>query len=149
MPEARLEIVGDNRTNPPIDPDQLIVASGISGRARWRSYLQDGDLASLYGTASAFAFLSDYEGFGLTPLEAMAAGIPVVVLDTPIAREIYGPAAVFLARAEPGRIADALERLLVQSDERARFIDDGLKQVQRYPWRECARLTLQVILAAR
>jgi glycosyltransferase involved in cell wall biosynthesis len=149
MPEARLEIVGDNRTNPHIDPEQLIVASGISGRARWRSYLQDGDLASLYGAASAFAFLSDYEGFGLTPLEAMAAGIPVVVLDTPIAREIYGPAAVYLERAEPGPIADALERLLVQSDERARFIDDGLKQVQRYSWRECAQRTLQVILAAR
>jgi glycosyltransferase involved in cell wall biosynthesis len=147
MPEARLEIVGDNRTTPRIDPDELIAASGISGRARWRSYLPDGDLASLYGAASAFAFLSHYEGFGLTPLEAMGAGIPVVVLDTPIAREIYGPAAVYLERPEPGPIADALERLLAPSDERTRCIDNGMKQVQRYSWRECARRTLQVILA--
>lgn len=149
IPEARLEIVGDNRTKPRIEPNQLIGASGISGTARWRSYIQDADLASLYGGASAFAFLSDYEGFGLTPLEAMAAGIPVVVLDTPVAREIYGPAAIYLERPEPGLIADALERLLVRSDERARLIDAGMTQVQRYSWRECAQRTLQVILATR
>ena len=148
-PEARLEIVGDNRTKPRIDPEQLIAASGNADRARWRSYIQDDDLATLYGTASVFAFLSDYEGFGLTPLEAMAAGMPVVVLDTPIAREIYGPAAVYLEHPDPGPIADALERLLAPSDERGRLIDAGMKQVQRYSWRECAQQTLQVLLATR
>ena len=58
-----------------------------------RHYVSDAELATLYARASAFAFLSEYEGFGLTPLEAMAAGVPVVVLDTEISREIYGPAA--------------------------------------------------------
>ena len=52
--------------------------------------------------ASVFAFPSEYEGFGLTPLEALAAGVPPVVLDTPIAREIYGPAARYV-RATPSR----------------------------------------------
>ena len=149
IPEARLEIVGDNRTKPRIEPDQLIATFGISETARWRSYIQDADLASLYSEASAFAFLSDYEGFGLTPLEAMAAGIPVVVLNTPIAREIYGPAAIYLERPEPALIADALGRLLERSDERTRLIGAGLAQVQRYSWRECAQRTLQVILATR
>ena len=65
----------------------------------------------LYRDARAFAFLSEYEGFGLTPLEAMAAGIPVVVLDTDVSREIYGPAAEYVAQPEPGLIAAALERL--------------------------------------
>ena len=51
--------------------------------------------------ASVFAFLSEYEGFGLTPLEALAAGVPPVVLDTPIAREIYGPAARYVQRDPP------------------------------------------------
>jgi glycosyltransferase involved in cell wall biosynthesis len=73
VPEARLELVGDNRTTPRIDMDQLIAGSGVSDRVHWRSYISDADLATLYSTASAFVFLSDYEGFGLTPIEAMAA----------------------------------------------------------------------------
>ena len=47
------------------------------------SYIPEDALASLYARASVFAFFSEYEGFGLTPLEAMSAGVPPVVLDTP------------------------------------------------------------------
>lgn len=148
-PEAQLEIVGDNRTNPRIEVDHLIAATGISDRVHWRSYISDADLAALYATASAFAFLSDYEGFGLTPLEAMAAGIPIVVLDTPIAREIYGPAAVYLERPDPDLIASALERVFGRADERTRLIEAGLLQVERYSWHECAQRTLQLILTTR
>lgn len=149
MPDVRLEIVGDNRTNPRVEVEQLIAGSGVSDRVRWRSYIPDNELASLYGTASAFAFLSDYEGFGLTPLEAMAAGIPTVVLDTPIAREIYGPAAMFIQRLDPDTIAIALERALVRQDERTQLIGAGMAQVQRYSWRECADRTLQVLVTTR
>jgi glycosyltransferase involved in cell wall biosynthesis len=149
LPDARLEIVGDNRTKPRIDVEHLIAATGISDRVHWRSYISDADLAALYATASAFAFLSDYEGFGLTPLEAMAAGIPIVVLDTSIAREIYGPAAVYLERPDPSLIASALERLFSRADERTRLIESGLRQVERYSWRECAQRTLQLILTTR
>jgi len=149
VPEARLEIVGDNRTTPPIDVAQLIAASSVPDRVHWRSYLSDADLAALYATASAFVFLSDYEGFGLTPIEAMAAGIPIVVLDTEISREIYGPAAEYVQRPDPGLIATALERVLTVDAERSRLIDAGTQQVERYSWRECAHRTLQVLLAAR
>jgi glycosyltransferase involved in cell wall biosynthesis len=149
LPEVRLEIVGDNRTNPRIDVNQLIAASGVPDRVHWRSYVSDADLATLYATASAFVFLSDYEGFGLTPLEAMVAGIPIVVLDTEISREIYGPAALYLDRPDPNVIAASLERVLLHDDERARLVEAGTMQVERYSWRECAHRTLQVLLTAR
>jgi glycosyltransferase involved in cell wall biosynthesis len=146
-PTARLEIVGDNRTMPAIDIDQLIAESGAGGRIRARQYVSDAELSSLYARASAFVFLSEYEGFGLTPLEAMAAGIPVVVLDTEVAHEIYGPAATYVAHADPGLIAAALERVLGDQPERQRLIEAGQVQVARYSWDECARRTLQVLLA--
>jgi glycosyltransferase involved in cell wall biosynthesis len=149
MPAVRLEIVGDNRTTPSVDVSGLIAASGVAERIHWRSYVPDADLAALYSTASAFVFLSDYEGFGLTPLEAMAARIPIVVLDTEISREIYGPAAMYLEQPDPAQIARALERVLEGGDARARLIEAGTRQVQRYSWRECARRTLDVILRAR
>ena len=80
------------------------------GRIRLRSWVSDEDLDDLYAKASVFVFLSEYEGFGLTPVEALSAGLPIVVLDTTVAREIYGPAAMYVPRAEPDAIANALER---------------------------------------
>jgi glycosyltransferase involved in cell wall biosynthesis len=97
VPEARLEIVGENRTNPVIDFDALRSARQHPHAISIRSYVDEATLASLYARASAFVFLSEYEGFGLTPLEALAAGVPPVVLDTPAARETCGPAARYVA----------------------------------------------------
>ena len=59
-----------------------------------------------------FGFLSEYEGFGLTPLEALAAGVPIVVLDTPVAREVYGDAAEYVAVDDEPGTAAALRRFL-------------------------------------
>jgi glycosyltransferase involved in cell wall biosynthesis len=146
-PDAHLEIVGDNRTRPHVDIDALVARTPAADRITVRSYVSDEELGALYGSASAFAFLSDYEGFGFTPLEAMAAGIPIVVLDTPVSREIYGPAAIYLERPEPSLIAEALDRLLHDADERAGLIDAGRRQVTRYSWHECAQRTLRVLLA--
>ena len=146
-PNARLEIVGDNRTAPRLDMDALIARAGASDRIRARAYVSDAELSALYACASAFAFLSDYEGFGLTPLEALAAGIPSLVLDTEVAREVYGPAAMFLDRPDPAAIASALERLLFDDAERDRLLSTAGALLQRYSWRECAQRTLQVLIA--
>ena len=89
-PDVHLAIVGDARGVPPVDVGARVRAAGMEQRVTVRGYVTDTELAELYGRASAFAFLSSYEGFGLTPLDAIAAGIPAVVLDTPVAREIYG-----------------------------------------------------------
>ena len=146
-PAARLEIVGDNRTRPHVDVDRLIAHSGVADRIRARSYVSDEELSSLYARASAFAFLSDYEGFAMTPLEAVAAAVPVVLLETEVAREIYGPAAIYVERADPALIEGALERALFDEGERAWLCEAGATQLARYSWRECAQRTLQVILA--
>ena len=74
VPDARLVLVGDNRTSPRIDPRAIArVDSGIADRVEWREYVPDAELDALYDRARVFAFLSDYEGFGMTPLEAHRA----------------------------------------------------------------------------
>ena len=90
VPDARLVLVGDNRTSPPLDPLALARDLGVAGRVEWRAYVTDAELHALYQSARVFAFLSDYEGFGMTPLEAIACGVPPVLLDTPVAREAMG-----------------------------------------------------------
>jgi glycosyltransferase involved in cell wall biosynthesis len=146
-PSARLEIVGDNRTRPHVDVEALIARSPAAGRIRARAYIGDAELAALYARASAFAFLSDYEGFAMTPMEALRAGVPVVLLDTEVAREIYGPAAMYVARPDAETIATALERALFDDRARGGVLAAAAVQLERYSWEECARRTLQVLLA--
>jgi glycosyltransferase involved in cell wall biosynthesis len=145
--EVELEVVGDNRSLPRLDFEQIVEAAGMSKRIRIRSYVPDQELANLYSRASAFAFLSEYEGFGMTPLDALAVDVPIVVLDTEVAREIYGPSAVYVARPEPGLVEDALERALFDQDERARLHGTARMTLERYSWRECAQRTLQVLMS--
>jgi glycosyltransferase involved in cell wall biosynthesis len=148
QPGVTLEVVGDNRSRPPLDLDAVVRAHVADGRVRIRHYVSDADLGALYRGASAFAFLSEYEGFGLTPLDALAAGIPIVVLDTEVAREIYGPAAVYVARPEPALVEAGLETALFDVETRRRVLAAAPYVLERYSWQESARRTLQVLLAA-
>jgi glycosyltransferase involved in cell wall biosynthesis len=144
-PQARLEIVGDNRTSPRIDPAALAARAGVAERCRIRSYVSDSELAMLYGSAELFVFLSDYEGFGLTPVEALAAGVPILMLDTPVAREVCGDAAYFVRSADPALVAQAIDRLLGNTAERTRILSAAPTVLGRYSWTSCARRTLQVL----
>ncbi len=90
--DSRLEIVGENRAFPAVDLESLAasLAPDVQARVGIRSWVDEATLDALYSAASVFAFPSAYEGFGLTPLEALGHGVVPVVLDTPVAKEIYG-----------------------------------------------------------
>jgi glycosyltransferase involved in cell wall biosynthesis len=141
-PDLALEIVGVNRTYPRQQVDTRPAARGIS--VRLRDWVDDAELDRLYGRARVFAFLSEYEGFGFTPLEALAAGATPVVLDTPVAREVLGPAAVFVARPDAEEVAAGLRSAL---DPRVadRVAAEAPAVLSRYDWRDTARLTLAAL----
>ncbi|MEO8258049.1 MAG: glycosyltransferase family 1 protein [Acidobacteriota bacterium] len=144
-PQASLDLVGDNRTHPHQDLEQAIAAEGLDGRIRWHRFVPDGQLRELYGRARAFAFLSEYEGLGLTPLEALAAGVPPVLLDTPVARESCGEAALYVDAGDVAGAAEALERLLADEETRSRLLAAAPAALARYQWPEAARRTLALI----
>jgi glycosyltransferase involved in cell wall biosynthesis len=146
-PEARLEIVGENRTTPRVSLDALVQATGIADRIHLRSYVSDHDLPQLYADASAFVFLSEYEGFGLTPLEALASGVPVVLLDTPVAREICGDAGTYVIRPDPDLVATALHAVLFDAEERERILNAATHVVSRYSWTTFSAHVLDELIA--
>jgi glycosyltransferase involved in cell wall biosynthesis len=144
VPEARLEVVGENRTRPHVDFQALIDRLGLGDAVTLRSYVDEDTLRGLYARASAFAFLSEYEGFGLTPLEALAAGVPPVVLDTEVARETLGPAARFVAAGVDldALVARELTALLTSPPAREAVLSSAAAVLAQYDWRETARATL-------
>jgi glycosyltransferase involved in cell wall biosynthesis len=147
-PDASLEIVGDDRTFPRQDLPGVIADAGLNGRAEWRQYVPDDQLAQLYSSSRAFAFLSEYEGLGMTPLEALAAGVPSVLLDTPVARETCGAAALYVGRDDIGAVTRALEQLLFDESTRARLLAAAPATLARYTWPRAARETLALLQTA-
>ncbi len=144
-PELRLAIVGENRSHPHQDLAGLADTLGIVDRVTIASYVTEADLADLYARAAAFAFLSEYEGFGLTPLEALAAGVPIVVLDTRVARELYGDAALFVQPGDLGGTADALRALLFDATVRRDLLARAGPVLARYSWDRTAQETLAAL----
>jgi len=147
VPAARLVLVGANRTQPPIDPRALAAAAGVADRVEWREYVDDAELGKLYAQARAFAFLSDYEGFGMTPLEAIAHGVPPVLLDTAVSREIFGSAAR-LVSPSPSDIANSLTELLTDTSAAAALAGAGEACLARYSWIRSAEVIRQALEAA-
>ena len=144
VPQAQLILVGDNRTMPRIDTAAVASSAGVHDRVTWREYVSDDELAQLYQRARVFAFLSDYEGFGMTPLEAIAHGVPAVVLDTPVAREVYADGAR-LVPPDVTTIGRELASLLTDEAAHARLLAAGRRRLADFSWSRSAAVVLRAL----
>jgi glycosyltransferase involved in cell wall biosynthesis len=147
-PDISLDIVGDDRTFPHEDLEATIANLGLDGHVRWHRYVTNDQLLELYSRARAFAFLSEYEGLGMTPLEALAAGVPPVVYDTAVARESYAGAALYVPVGDGAEVVRALERALFDEQTRAGILAAAPATLAKYDWPRAARETLAVIESA-
>jgi alpha-1,3-rhamnosyl/mannosyltransferase len=94
----------------------------------------DADLPALYRRATAFAYPSLYEGFGLPVLEAMIAGVPVLTSDTSSMPEVGGDAALYVAPRDVAAIRAGLARILGDGALRARLGDAGPRRAAEFSW---------------
>ena len=143
--DAVLHLVGDNRSHPRQDIGAIIAGSQTALRIHWHRYAPELELQQLYTEARAFAFLSEYEGLGLTPLEALAAGIPSVLLDTPVAREACGQAALYVPLGDIDAVANALEVLLYDEERRRTLLAAAPAVLSRFDWPRAASETLALL----
>ncbi|HEX3934173.1 MAG TPA: glycosyltransferase family 1 protein [Puia sp.] len=142
-----LVIIGKEDWKAP-DLRELLSLPAISQRILLAGTMTDEELTATYSQAKIFCFPSFAEGFGLPPLEAMAAGIPVVVSDTTSLPEVCGDAAVYIEPGSPESIARALNELLADTglyDQKSKM---GLARARQYTWQGTARALMNSIANA-
>jgi glycosyltransferase involved in cell wall biosynthesis len=105
-------------------------------------WLDEVVIQRVLAAADVFCYPSLYEGFGLPPLEAMAAGTPVVVGDYGAARELLEGAAVIVDRHDVGAIADGLIRLSRDESLRTSLAVAGRARAKGFTWEATARSTV-------
>jgi glycosyltransferase involved in cell wall biosynthesis len=102
------------------------------------------DLVYLYNASRLLVHPSFYEGFGLTPLEAMTCGTPVIVSNTSSLPEVVGDAAVLINPHDIEGLTVAIWRVLTEPDLRKDLSCKGLKRAKKFSWKHAAEKTLEV-----
>ena len=147
-PDVTLDVVGEDRTHPPLDIFGLVRDLGLERNVRLSGFVDEEALAVRYAAADAAVVLSEYEGFGLPVLEAMARGVPVVTSTAPSLGELFRDAAVLVDPHDVPDIAAAVGRVLDDPDLRASLGERGRALASRYSWADTARRTHDVLAAA-
>lgn len=141
-PELRLVIVGElgkleghlraamRRTRAPLE---RVVVTG---------YVDDATLAALYAGAECLLHAALLEGFGLTPLESLAAGTPVVGYRAGAVLEVVGDAGILVDPAEPAALGEALVSLLSSETLSADLRDRAASRAALFSWDRAADETL-------
>jgi glycosyltransferase involved in cell wall biosynthesis len=124
------------------DGDALVTAmrrGPFAGRVDYRGYVAADARESLFKGAQALVLPSFDEGFGIPALEAMSAGVPVIVSNRGALPEIVGDAGLFIDPDDVESLASALERLIGDPDLRAACARRGLDRSKLFTWTQTAR----------
>jgi glycosyltransferase involved in cell wall biosynthesis len=145
--DVSLVIVGGIDLGFPDRLPGLIAGLGLSSRVRLVADVADEWLPAVYHAASVFAFPSLAEGYGLPVLEAMAAGVPVVMSDIDVLAEVAGPAARMVPPRDVAGWAAALTAVLCDAALAKQLSEDGRAVAAAASW-ERGAATLRGLLAA-
>jgi glycosyltransferase involved in cell wall biosynthesis len=142
-PELELVIAGDNRLRRPQLLARWIDELGLGDRVRLLGWVADETLAALYRGAELGLYLSRYEGFGLPPLEALAAGTPVVV-SSGLALDAIWPEYPYRAPTLAlDEVTAAIRRILDRPEERAVVMADAPRRLAGHDWEASSRLLVR------
>lgn len=123
----------------------IIQEFNLNDRVYLSGWIKEEDLPYIFRAASAFVFPSKHEGFGIPILQALACGIPTIVSDIPVLREIAGDAVFYFNQNDKYSIAAAMTRIIEDTELRRELTAKGLARVKNFSWRKCAEETLKVL----
>ncbi len=124
--------------------NKKITDLGVEDRVKMLGYVEDKELSKLYSLALALVHPSKMEGFGLTGLEAMGVGLPVISSNTTSLPEVYGDACLYFDPTSEESLIEAIEKIIKDSDLRIKLSKLGEIQAKKYSWSNTAKQTLVV-----
>lgn len=107
-------------------------------------YVVNTDLPAVYNLCSIFLYPSLRESFGIPMLEAMRCGAPVITSNTSSMPEVSGEAAYIVDPFKPEEIVKGIETLLSDEKLRAKLTKDGIKQAEKFSWKNMAENVLKL-----
>ncbi len=108
-------------------------------------YVDDADLAALYSGAEWFVYTSQYEGFGLPPLEAMKCGCPVITSNNSSLPEVIGDAGIMIDWDNDAQHIAAYEKYYFDKDYRDKMAMAGLKHSKEFSWNKTVKIITKTI----
>ncbi|MYI34261.1 MAG: glycosyltransferase family 4 protein, partial [Holophagales bacterium] len=136
--ELQLVVAGANQLPRPDDLDRMIRSSGCADRVIRIGYVDDRALPELYAGAVGTIYVSEYEGYGLPPLESLAAGVPALVSDAPALLELWPDYPLRCDRLDVDGVTDGLRRLLFDREARRVAEVQGPERVRSLTWARAA-----------
>jgi len=118
--------------------DEAVARARHGGRVVHLGWVPPGAAAALLAGAAALAYPSLDEGFGFPPLQAMAAGVPVVASRAGALPEVLGDGAHLVPPGDADALAEGLALVLSDDELRAGLVARGAAQAARYSWPACA-----------
>ena len=118
---------------------------GIADRVVHRDFATHEELVEAYNAADVFVYPSDYEGFGIPVLEAIACGTPTITLNNSAFPEFAGGIAYFARDGSPEALDHALTEVLADTSAREKVRRDGPVRAEAYRWRRIAYRTMDVL----
>jgi len=131
------------------DPLPLVRELGITSSVVFTGFIGAAEKTALYQMADCCVAPSLYEGFGLTPLEAMACGTPVVAADASCTPEIVGDAGLLVPPQDVAGFAEAIVRVLTDDTVARRMREQGINHARQFSWDRTAVATRAVYQRAR
>lgn len=139
--DVKLVLVG--KEDPRVALRERLVARHLEDRVVLTGYVDENELAALYQEATCFVFPSRCEGFGLPPLEAMAAGVPVVASDRASLPEVVGDAGLLLDPDAVLEWTQAIEALCDDPARRRQLVERGRERIKSFRWELTAARTVE------